>query len=405
MKYVADTNVLINNPSLLDGYDNIVILNHVLRELDKLKLSDGIKSYKARVGSRYIDNNLYRIEFDFTDYRVKDYRLDPIYEDNKIIQACINNDYTLLTYDRNMKHVAMGYGVNVVDLSGKIDGFTEFKGFKEVYMTQDELHKLYQSLSDNQCNLLVNEYLFVYDDLSEDLLDMFKWDGTMLYSLRNHKNKLNFNIITDEFGEFTPYDAHQMAVVDSIRSNKVTVVRGAAGTGKSLLTLNTAWKYVEDEGYKLVVFVNPTPLKDSQEIGFYTGNRLEKLLQSSVGTMLKSKFGDEQVIIQHIQKGDLEILPFVDIRGYDTGDSKTIIWVLEAQNSTSELLKTGLQRGGCNTKTVIDGDYHAQVDKDVYSAMNGMKRVSEVFRGKSLYGEIELQKIRRSDVAEIAELM
>jgi len=34
-----------------------------------------------------------------------------------------------------------------------------------------------------------------------------------------------------------------------------------------------------------------------------------------------------------------------------------------------------------------------------------MKRVSQVFRGHDIYGEIELNKIHRSKVAEIAELM
>ncbi|WEY90765.1 hypothetical protein P5624_00080 (plasmid) [Bacillus subtilis] len=81
---------------------------------------------------------------------------------------------------------------------------------------------------------------------------------------------------------------------------------------------------VEKEGYKLFIFVNPTPLRDSQEMGFYKGDRLEKLMQSAVGTMLKSKFGDEAEILIQIQNGNLEILPFVDLRGFDTGDSKAI---------------------------------------------------------------------------------
>jgi hypothetical protein len=34
-----------------------------------------------------------------------------------------------------------------------------------------------------------------------------------------------------------------------------------------------------------------------------------------------------------------------------------------------------------------------------------MRRVSKVFRGKPIYGEIELQNIHRSDIGAIAELM
>jgi len=58
-----------------------------------------------------------------------------------------------------------------------------------------------------------------------------------------------------------------------------------------------------------------------------------------------------------------------------------------------------------NTKVIIDGDYHQQIDLDVYANDNGMIRASEVFRGEDLYGEVELQNVYRSRIADIAELM
>jgi predicted ribonuclease YlaK len=146
------------------------------------------------------------------------------------------------------------------------------------------------------------------------------------------------------------------------------------------------------------------PSLNAQELGFYKGDKLEKLMQSAVGTMLKAKFVDEIEIMRQIQDNKLDILPFVDLRGYDTGD-KTICWILEAQNLTSELLKLGLQRIGEGSKVIIDGDFHQQIDKDVYASDNGMKRMSEVFRGLPMYGEIELQNVHRSRIAEIADLM
>lgn len=63
------------------------------------------------------------------------------------------------------------------------------------------------------------------------------------------------------------------------------------------------------------------------------------------------------------------------LRGYDTtfGESdqngviaeNTITLISEAQNLTSNLLKMGLQRIGDNTKVIIDGDYHQQIDLDI----------------------------------------
>lgn len=36
---------------------------------------------------------------------------------------------------------------------------------------------------------------------------------------------------------------------------------------------------------------------------------------------------------------------------------------------------------------------------------NGMRRMSQVFRGEDIYGEVELKNIYRSRIAEIADKM
>jgi predicted ribonuclease YlaK len=236
-------------------------------------------------------------------------------------------------------------------------------------------------------------------------LDILKWNGNHLVSLKDKKGRLGVGFKTFQFQEFTPRDEQQIMAIDSIFNNQLTSLRGRAGSGKSLIALNTAWYLVEKSGYRLVIFVNPTPLRDSQELGFYKGDRLEKLLQSAVGTMLKSKFGNEIEIEKQIAIGTIDILPFVDLRGYDSGEQKTIVWILEAQNLTSDLMKLGLQRITENTKVIVDGDYHAQIDRDAYASDNGMKRMSEVFRDTDLYGEIELQNVHRSRLADLADKM
>jgi predicted ribonuclease YlaK len=283
--------------------------------------------------------------------------------------------------------------------------YIENKGFREIFITQDELKKVHLNLGINQFDLMTNEYIVINDDVDGELLDIMKWNGEHLISLRDKKGKLGRGFKTSQFGEFTPRDEQQIMAVDSILSNQLTSIRGRAGSGKSLLTLSTAWYLVEREKYKLVIFVNPTPLRDSQELGFYKGDRLEKLMQSAVGTMLKAKFGDEIGILREIQDGKLDILPFVDLRGWDSGGDKCIVWILEAQNLTSDLMKLGLQRITESTKVVVDGDYDSQVDKDSYASDNGMKRMSEVFRGTDLFGEVELQNVWRSRLADLADKM
>lgn len=105
-----------------------------------------------------------------------------------------------------------------------------------------------------------------------------------------------------------------------------------------------------------------------------------------------------------IQQEQLVLLPLSDIRGYDTSGMRAGIYISEAQNLDIDLMKLTLQRIGEDSICIIDGDCKAQVDDVNFSGSNnGMRRVSEVFRGENIYGEITLKKIHRSRIAEIAE--
>ena len=93
-----------------------------------------------------------------------------------------------------------------------------------------------------------------------------------------------------------------------------------------------------------------------------------------------------------------------DIRGFDTTGMNAAIYITEAQNLDIDLMKLALQRIGDDCVCILDGDDKAQVDLDMYAGNNnGMRRVSKVFRGANFYGEITLQTIHRSKIANLAE--
>jgi PhoH-like ATPase len=404
-RWICDTNVLLKKPEIINEY-NTIIPSHVLREIEHLertRKSDRTLQFEIRRLKRILDSDESHTYIDLKDYKFTlDNELDPNYVDNILIQVAVDNDYGMISNDRLIKEKCKLYNIPVMNLD--TDTFVDFKGFKEIEMTKDELKVTYLNLGINQFDLMTNEYIIINDKDNGELLEIMKWNGECLVSLRDKKGKLGKGFKTLQFGEFVPRDEQQIMAVDSILSNQLTSIRGRAGSGKSLIALNTAWYLVEKEGYRLVIFCNPVPVLNSQELGFYKGDRLDKLMQS-VGTMLKSKFGDEVEIVRQIQDGKLDILPMVDLRGFDTGGQKTVVWMIESQNMTSELLKLGLQRIAEDTKVIIDGDYHQQIDKDVYISDNGMKRMSEVFRGTDLYGEVELQNVHRSRIADIADKM
>ena len=155
---------------------------------------------------------------------------------------------------------------------------------------------------------------------------------------------------------------------------------------------------------KIIIFCNTVATKGSAKLGFYPGSRTEKLLDSQIGNFLISKLGDRFAVEKLIDDGKIMLLPVSDIRGFDTSGMNAAIYITEAQNLDKELIKLCLQRVGEDCICILDGDVTSQVDMKMYEGMhNGMRRVSKVFRGSNIYGEITLNKIRRSQIAELAQ--
>jgi len=185
------------------------------------------------------------------------------------------------------------------------------------------------------------------------------------------------------------------------------MLKGPAGSGKSLLALGFLF-YCLEKGKidKIIVFCNTVAARGAARLGFYPGSREEKLLDSQIGNMLSSKLGSQIELEKLIEQDKIILLPFSDIRGYDTSGQKAGIYITEAQNLDVNLMKLALQRIGEDGICVIDGDNKTQLDLDLYTgANNGMSRVSQVFRGHNIYGEVELRTIHRSQIGQIAELM
>ena len=393
-KILVDTNVLMNNPDVLDN-SNYVISGFVIRELEKLKQSENNeRSYKARLAVRKIEENADKLEFvleepknEFDDY-------DDDYIDNRILTLCKQQGFSLLTGDLLLKMKARAVGIDVVEIEENED---DYKGYIETYVTQEEINYINQNLDHNQWDLLHNQYLILKDDITDEPIDAFRWNGDYLIRV----NQKGFT--TMQFGKFKPFDLYQQCALDSLVHNQMTMIKGRAGSGKTLIALNYAWHQIEKGKYsKLVIFFNPVNAgKTSSKLGFYKGSKDEKLTDGQLGAILGTKFGDKSVIESYIASGKLVLYPFADIRGVDIQDSITLI--LEAQNLDKELIKIAIQRVSESSKLIIDGDYN-QVDASIFEGQrNGMKRVSQVFRGKEMYGEIELPTVYRSKIAEIAE--
>ena len=282
----------------------------------------------------------------------------------------------------------------------KLDNYT---GFIEKTISNEELVAFYSKSNletENHFNLLENQYLIVKDENGK-IADSFKWKNG------NYEQVLFPVLKTDMFGMIKPKDEYQKLAIDSLLSNKITVLRGPAGSGKSYLSFAALFQKLEKhEIDKIIIFCNTVATANSAKLGFYPGSRNEKLLDSQIGNFLSSKLGDSVAVERFIAEGKLALLPMSDIRGYDTTGMKAGIYITEAQNLDIELMRLALQRVGEDSICILDGDDQAQVDLSIYGGTNnGLRRVSEIFRGADFYGEVTLQKIHRSRIAELAQLM
>ena len=282
----------------------------------------------------------------------------------------------------------------------KLDNYT---GFVEKIIPNEELVAFYSKSNletENHFNLLENQYLIVKDENGK-IADSFKWKNG------NYEQVLFPVLKTDMFGMIKPKDEYQKLAIDSLLSNKITVLRGSAGSGKSYLSFAALFQKLEKhEIDKIIIFCNTVATANSAKLGFYPGSRNEKLLDSQIGNFLSSKLGDSVAVERFIAEGKLALLPMSDIRGYDTTGMKAGIYITEAQNLDIELMRLALQRVGEDSICILDGDDQAQVDLSIYGGTNnGLRRVSEIFRGADFYGEVTLQKIHRSRIAELAQLM
>lgn len=413
-KFYDTCSLLLKANHLWDEDCTIVISSITLEELEHIKTSankDPDIKFAARKVVHELDEHYgaYKVVIwgNTLSEMLRDAGL-PETPDSKIITSAYwfkeqnpNDDIVFVTNDLCCKHLARAF--LCIPVESYVEEAYDYDGYKEVHLNSDEMSNFYSNMDKNLFDLHINEYLLVYDQESGELVDRLCWTGEKY-------RHLSYDIFNSNyFGNVKPMkgDAYQSLAFDSLSNNRITMIKGPAGTGKTYISLGFLLHKLERNRIdKIIVFCNTVATKNSAKLGYYPGTRDEKLLDSQIGNLLISKFGGRVAVEQMINDEKLILLPLSDIRGYDTTGMSAGIYISEAQNLDIELMKLTLQRIGEDSICIIDGDCKAQVD-DIHFAgsSNGMKRASQVYRGEDVYGEVTLKNIHRSKIARIAEKM
>lgn len=399
-KVFVDTNILLSPIFDFNNYEKVYLSIVTVEELDGLKKSDEV-GYLARRASNNIENAnnkeiiLFNTEnkVDFLEHK----------NDNTILSMAFNTylfdkEVIFLTDDLNLKFKAESLKLPCERYKFKDENFELYKGYKEVTLSEYE-QAVHYECPINKWNLLNNEYLIIKNEDGE-VIDKQCWTEKGFRPVIGKPFKSMY------LGDIKAKDVYQQLAIDSLTNSQFTILTGAAGSAKSLLSLAYIMQQIQNNKInKCVVIFNPVKLKNNEQLGYYSGTRTEKLLQNSIGGILSSKLGDMIMVETLISQGKLMIIPTSDIRGIEISERDCIL-VTEAQNTDSYTMKTILQRATEGCKVIVEGDVEEQQDiKHCSKRDNGMLKAINTFKGSDLFSCVKLQNIYRSKLADIAQSM
>lgn len=274
-----------------------------------------------------------------------------------------------------------------------------YSGVKALKMDNTQMEHFYSNMTDNsftECER--NQYLVIQDLYGTDV-GIYHWDGSAF-------TEVSYKVFKSmQFGEIKPKnkDFYQMAYMDSIVRNQLTFATGPAGSGKSLIAFAYAFQEFEKGRVsKIIIFTNPFIARGAVKLGFLPGDKVDKLLETSIGSVLISKIGSRTMVEEMVYQGKIILMPMGDCRGYEVPED-AFVYFTEAQNTNIDLMKLFLQRTNDTCKIVVEGDDKAQVDSEAFeNGSNGLTRAIEVFGGESYAGHVELQVNYRGRISRKA---
>ena len=203
---------------------------------------------------------------------------------------------------------------------------------------------------------------------------------------RKPKNPITFKVqLNDE-----QKDAKQV-----ILDNSITVLTGAAGSGKTLLACQVALDQLFTREVEKIIITRPLVTQES--MGFLPGDIAEKMdpwLQP-IYQNFYALYGKEKVD-KEMAEGNIQILPMGYIRGITFVN--TFVVADEVQNLNHSQMESLLGRLGKESKMVLCGDV-SQIDlrDKKQSGLAFLRRVEEEVKGFKI---VTLKKNHRHEIVQ-----
>ena len=204
---------------------------------------------------------------------------------------------------------------------------------------------------------------------------------------RKPKNPIKFKLQLNE---------EQKIAKAVILDKAITVVTGAAGSGKTLLATATGLDMLFSREIEKIVITRPM-VSAGEDMGFLPGDVAEKMDQwlQPIYQNLYALYGKDK-IDKEMSEGRIQILPMGYVRGITFVD--TFIIADEIQNLTDNQTQALLGRLGHGSKMVLVGDA-SQIDlkNKKSSGISFLRRVDEQVDDFAI---VKLNSNHRHDVVD-----
>ena len=269
-----DTSALLMNPSSIvvnNMEEKHILAYRTLKELENIKISankDEDVKLQAREVLRTLTENptCYQVLPDNTS--VSTNQSDSIIlatAQRYFLDNCDNEDNNyFVTNDLSMAQLAKFKQIqaHVIHQEPEED---KYNGYREIAVDDNTMAEFYSNLNTNYFFLHINEYLLL-KDAEGNLVDTLCWTG------ETHRTIYFPKVESTMLGSLKPKDEYQRLALDSLYHNKITMLKGSAGTGKTLLSLSYLFNCLENHKIdRIIVFCNTVATRGSAKLGLIIG--------------------------------------------------------------------------------------------------------------------------------------
>ncbi len=448
--YVLDTNILIQNPNSIFGFEdnNIWITGTTLQELDGKKTAPGETGYCARECCRILDG--IRMQGDLTEgvpINTQGKKKGTLYiepdgvnqsmlpegfsinsPDNRIISTCLYLNKTLnkkspvilVTNDISMRVNASICGIRVEGYRNDHVQNSTYTGCSEINLTKKQIEGLFK---DKAIPFAREKELPEEEIYDNHFFTAKNGTSSALCIYRHGELKLlpeKYSI----FGGVKPMNAMQRfmlyALIAPAEEIPLVIISGPAGTAKTYLSLAAGLSQTYlgqgsmDGLYRKILIAKPNVHTDA-DFGYLPGDLESKMgpLVASYTDSLEALFSGadgnkeeptevSRAVEDLFDTGVIELCPLNYIRGRSIANSYIICD--EAQNATKGLLRDVITRAGRGSKVILLGD-QSQCDAPTLDEHNnGLIFCAEHLKSTDLSVVLRLSEKQcvRSSLAETA---